>query len=128
MEQTAICNTYPWKCVSTCGKEKQYMPIQSMGSEIYGYIFKITLVHLSHHMTDKMPKAICKDEFNEIVNECMCELTEHEKEFKNMLKNRCTEYEEELRGFCSNCNGLLKSVVEVALITSLMNGGCIFCY
>lgn len=130
-------NTYPWECAKQCEQsddvnnmitQKQYMPIQSMSSKIYTYIYQIVVVNKEKHMPGgSMPKAICKDEFNSIVNDCMCELTKDEKKYKEMIKSRCTR-EEESRAFCENCNGLLKSVIEVALITSLLNGGCAFCY
>ena len=133
-------NTYPWKCTNMCkpmpcnmnkqmdmGMGKEIIPVQSMGSPIYGIIYQVTLINLNKHMYGQMPKSISKDEFNVIVNDSMCELTKKEKEFKEILKSRCTE-NDEIRLFCPYCNGMLKSVVEVALITSLMNGGCMFCH
>ena len=134
-------NTYPWKCADGCqpmhmhmmdmnkhiDMHKKMMPVQSMGSPLYAMIYQVTLVSLNKHMTGQMPKAISVDEFNVIVNDSMCELTKKEKDFKEMIKSRCTEYEDS-RVFCPYCNGMLKSVVEVALITSLINGGCMFCF
>lgn len=108
----------------------KYIPLQTLGPELYTYIYGIVVVNVNKHMPKEkpMPKCIAKEEFNLIVNDCMCELTKQEKRYKELLKSRATGYEEESRAFCENCNGLLKSVVEVALITSLVTGGCAFCY
>lgn len=123
--------TYPVKYNKTENMDsKKYMPLQSLGPQLYTYIYNIVVVNVNKHIPSgaSMPKCIAKDEFNVIVNDCMCELTKYEKRYKELLKSRTTGYEEETRAFCQNCNGLLKSVVEVALITSLLNGGCAFCY
>lgn len=129
-KNTQNTSTYPVKCNNTCAMDKkQYMPIQSLGPEIYTFIYKVVVVNLNNHIKDNnMPKCIARDEFNLIVNDCMCDLTKQEKRYKEMLKSRATKPDDDTRAFCSNCNGLLKSVVEIALITSLLNGGCVFCY
>lgn len=120
--------TYPMVNNNMCTTGK-YMPIQSLGPEIYTFIYKVVVINLNNHIKENgMPKCIAKDEFNLIVNDCMCDLTKKEKSYKEMLKSRSTEPEDDSRAFCNNCNGLLKSVVEIALITSLLNGGCMFCY
>ncbi len=127
----SACCTYPVKYNKTENmNSKKYMPLQSLGPQLYTYIYNIVVVNVNKHIASGtvMQKCIAKEEFNVIVNECMCELTKHEKSYKELLNSRATGYEEETRAFCQNCNGLLKSVVEVALITSLLNGGCAFCY
>lgn len=126
-----IVNTCPIKyCQTENMDNKKYIPLQNIGPQLYTYIYNIVVVNVNKHIPSgtPMPKCIAKDEFNVIVNDCMCELTKHEKRYKELLHSRVTDYEEETRAFCQNCNGLLKSVVEVALITSLINGGCAFCY
>lgn len=123
--------TYPVKQNITGNMDSpKYMPIQTLGPQLYTYIYNIVVVNVNKHIPKEtpMPNHIAKDEFNLIVNDCMCELTKNEKKYKEMLKSRATEYAEDTRAFCENCNGLLKSVVEVALITSLINGGCTYCY
>ena len=113
-------------CVTNKGK---YMPIQSLGPDIYTFIYKVVEINLNKHIKqNNMPKCIAKYEFNWIVNDCMCDLTRQEKSYKEMLKSRSTGIDDDSRAFCNNCNGLLKSVIEIALITSLLNGGCMFCY
>lgn len=124
-------NTYPVKYNETENmSSKKYIPLQTLGPEIYTHIYNIVVVNVNNHMSKEktMPKCIAREEFNSIVNDCMCELTKHEKRYKELLRSRATGYEEESRAFCENCNGLLKSVVEVALITSLVTGGCAYCY
>lgn len=131
-------NTYPWECIDNCYNEKQnynnytgqHIPIQNMGSKIYAYVYQSTLMSLGKFMPNmtQMPKAISKDKFNIIVNDCMCTLTKDEKKIKDMMKSRSSGYDENDRVFCPYCGGMLKSIVEVALITSLMQGGCAFCF
>lgn len=134
-------NTYPWECMDGCNNMKyenmnykaQYMPIEHMSSSLYVYIYQTVLMSLNKHLPNKseMPKAISKDNFKIIVNDSMCSLTKNEKQIKDMMKSRCiSEFDEtdNTRIFCPYCNGMLKSVVEIALITSLLNGGCAFCF
>jgi len=142
-------NTYPWECIDTCKNmnnmmhmhnmhmkpdyhmhSEQHIPIQNMGSKVYAFVYEKVLISLNKFMPDmtKMPKAISKDNFNMIVNDCMTTLTKDEKLLKDMLKSRCVDCIEQDRAFCPFCSGMLKSVVEIALITSLINGGCAFCY
>lgn len=125
-------NTYPWECVDTCNNMKPYnsgVPIQNMGSKIYAVVYEKVLISINKVMPNmsQMPKSITKDNFNMIVNDCMCSLTKDEKEIKELMKSRCRRHIEEDRAFCPYCDGMLKSVVEIALITSLINGGCLFC-
>lgn len=145
-------NTYPWECIDTCKNmnhnmnimhihnmnmkpdyhmyNEQHIPIQNMGSKIYAYVYEKVLISLNKFMPNmsQMPKAISKDNFNMIINDCMTILTKEEKQLKEMLKSRCQDCIEQDRVFCPFCSGMLKSVVEIALITSLINGGCAFCY
>jgi len=139
-------STYPWECTDTCHNMnhnmnmhmkpdyhmhgEQHMPIQNMGSKVYAYVYEKVLISVNKFMPNisVMPKAISKDKFNMILNDCMSNLTKEEKYLKEMLKSRCVEHVEGDRAFCPFCNGMLKSVVEVALITSLINGGCAFCF
>lgn len=124
-------DTYPVKYNMTVNMDsKKYIPLQTLGPELYTYIYNIVVVNVNKHIAKEkpMPKSIAKEEYNLIVNDCMCELTKNEKKYKELLKARATGYAEDTRAFCENCNGLLKSVIEVALITSLLNGGCAYCY
>lgn len=129
-------NTYPWECIDTCKNMKQdyntygNIPVQNMGSKIYAVVYRSVLVSINKVMPNmsQMPKAISKDNFNMIVNDCMCSLTKDEKKLKELMKSRCKDFTEYDRAFCPYCDGMLKSVVEIALITSLINGGCLFCF
>ena len=145
-------NTYPWECVDTCKdmksnncimnmemkqennyyehKHHHQVPIQHMGPQVYAYVYEKVLISVNKYMlsTKEMPKAISKDDFNMMLNDCMCTITKEEDNIKSMLKSRCVEGVGEDRVFCPYCGGLLKSVAQIALISSLINKGCAFCF
>lgn len=115
---------------ANAGFNKQLMPLNNMTSELHMYIHTKVVVCMNRLATKnmgKLPVAISVDEFKNILNEILADLTKEEEKIMMMLQSRCSKVEE-TRGRCMYCHGMLKTMVEVMLISSLLSNGCMYCY
>lgn len=106
-------------------------PIDNLETEMHKFILTKIDFEIGNFVTinmGQMPEAIGKDKYMTMVNNIMAELTKDEGKIKEMLRSRCTEEVEESRGFCPFCSGMLKTTVELILLSQLVRNGCMFCY
>ena len=120
-----------------CGAMHQSMmnpnmqPIDNLETDMHKFILTKIDFEIGNFVTinmGQMPEAIGKDKYMSMVNNIMAELTKEEGKMKEMLRSRCTEEVEETRGFCPFCSGMLKTTVELILLSQLARNGCMFCY
>lgn len=127
----------PGVCGGNCGTMQYGMmhqnmqPIDNLETDMHKFILTKIDFEIGNFVTinmGQMPEAIGKEKYMAMVNNIMAELTKDEGKIREMLRSRCTEEVEESRGFCPFCSGMLKTTVELMLLSQLVRRGCIFCY
>ena len=107
-------------------------PIETMCGKTYKTLMmdvKKTVSKIAMENMGMLPKAISKDMFNRHMNDLIIEVMKKEVEIKKMVmvERDETEETEDDRAFCPYCNGLLKNLLSVLLVTELVKGGCTHC-